>query len=586
MVFISDCLQCSLNKIEWAQIYWPKCEQKVAELQKCIYLASQKKKKYKTYYYQKILVNLPEARLLAVCRVTTENKGKRTGGVDKQIITSAKEKIQLSKKLKIDGKATPIRRLWIPKPGKSELRPLGIPTIKDRAKQMLLKLALEPEWEAKFEPSSYGFRPGRSCQDAIEHIFAAARYNGKGIVSGMDKWVLDADLRGCYDNIDHKYLLDKLETTPQFRKQVSAWLKAGIFEGYLTTKEYESIPTNQKGTPQGGIISPLLANIALDGLEMHLKNWNEKLPDSSGKDYHPDRRRSQIMYVRYADDFVVIYKDKARIEQAKQVIEEWFKNNSKLEIAEGKTSIKPLSKGFSFLGFRIIAVKRNNQARAKIYPSKESQLRFQKKIHDIFSTRKASAQIDLIQKLAPVIIGWGNYYKYAECQDIFRRMDFILYNLIRSWAFRRHSSRIQAIKKYFPGNPTKWNGKIYEDRWVFKWKYINKKKEIQEYIIPKMSWISSSKFVKIKGTKSIYDGNYEYWLKRSKRFGPFTTRQKKLLVLQKHLCPICNTKINPFSTVEIDHIKGRSIKGAEKENNLQLVHIMCHKTKTKMEKNK
>ena len=194
-------------------------------------------------------------------------------------------RLKLVEKLKLSPKVRPTRRVWIPKPGTLEKRPLGIPTMEDRALQALVKLALEPEWEAKFEPNSYGFRPGRSCQDAIGAIFIA--------INQKAKYVLDADIAKCFDRIDHEALLNKLNTFPTIRRQVRAWLKAGVMDNmqYFDTSE---------GTPQGGVISPLLANIALHGMEERIKQYAETL---TGRKQH---NRNSLSLIRYADDFVIL----------------------------------------------------------------------------------------------------------------------------------------------------------------------------------------------------------------------------------------------------------------------------------------
>lgn len=206
-------------------------------------------------------------------------------------------------KFKLDGKAKPIRRVWIPKPGQVEKCPLGIPTIMDRAKPHLALLALEPEWEAVFEPNSYGFRRGRSCHDAIEAIFLYLRHR-------RTKYVFDADIRQCFDRIDHSALLNKLNTFPQMEPQVEAWLKAGILEGYANNpKSYGNVSRNDMGTPQGGVISPLLANVALHGLESHLKEFCSKIDTKIFKTIKRGykSRADACGVVRYADDFVIIH---------------------------------------------------------------------------------------------------------------------------------------------------------------------------------------------------------------------------------------------------------------------------------------
>ncbi|MGK7893151.1 MAG: reverse transcriptase N-terminal domain-containing protein, partial [Xenococcus sp. (in: cyanobacteria)] len=229
---------------KWDEINWRKLERSVFKLQKRIYKAAKQGNTKVVRRLQKLLINSWSAKCLAVRRVTQLNQGKRTAGVDGVKALSPVARIKLVGRLKIGSKAQPLRRIWIPKPGKTEKRPLGIPTIHDRALQTLAKMALEPEWEAKFEPNSYGFRPGRSCHDAIEAIWVS--------INKMPKYALDGDIQQCFDRINHKKLLDKLNTSPTLRRQIRAWLKAGVLDGK------NLFPTNE-GTPQGGTISPLLA---------------------------------------------------------------------------------------------------------------------------------------------------------------------------------------------------------------------------------------------------------------------------------------------------------------------------------------
>jgi RNA-directed DNA polymerase len=224
------------------------------------------------------------ARALSVRRVTQDNQGKKTAGVDGIKSLTPKQRLNLVGNLKLGSKVSPTRRVWIPKPGTEEKRPLGIPTMKDRALQALVKLALMPEWEARFEPNSYGFRPGRSCQDAIEAIFLS--------INKKPKYVLDADIAKCFDRINHETLLQKLNTFPTIRRQIRAWLKAGVMDG-------KQLFTTSEGTPQGGVISPLLANIALHGMEERIKQYAETLKGSKRNN------RWSLSLIRYADDFVI-----------------------------------------------------------------------------------------------------------------------------------------------------------------------------------------------------------------------------------------------------------------------------------------
>src|SRR4028118_133308 len=246
------------DTLEWRDIPWKKLEKCVFKLQKRIYRAASRGDVKTVRKLQKTLMRSWSAKCLAVRRVTQDNQGKKTAGVDGIKSLSPVQRLALVKRLKISRKASPLRRVWIPKPGTDEKRGLGIPTTHDRALQALVKLALEPEWEARFEPNSYGFRPGRSCHDAIGAIFNA--------VSQKSKYVLDADIAKCFDRINHKALLEKLNTFPTIRRQVRAWLQAGVMDGK------ELFPTRE-GTPQGGVISPLLSNIALHGMEYRIKEY-------------------------------------------------------------------------------------------------------------------------------------------------------------------------------------------------------------------------------------------------------------------------------------------------------------------------
>ena len=247
-----------LGRITWQNVKWRRAKNTVTKLQRKIFQAALENTKEKPHIYQKRLLESDSAKLLAVRKVTQDNRGKKTPGIDGIKFLNPEERLKLAKEIRIDGKTSPIRRVYIPKPGTDEKRPPGIPTIRDRAKQALVKMTLEPEWETKFEPNSYGFRPGRRAHDAFEAIHHTLRATGK--------FVLDADISKCFDKINHDQLLNKLDTLPEMSNQIKVWLKAGVSDkgAYLPTST---------GTPQGGVISPLLSNIALHGMETHLKNW-------------------------------------------------------------------------------------------------------------------------------------------------------------------------------------------------------------------------------------------------------------------------------------------------------------------------
>lgn len=298
---------------EWKHINWRKLERRVFKLQKRIYKASLRGDVKAFRRLQKTLMNSWAAKCLSVRRVTQDNQGKKTAGVDGVKSLSPEARLKLVAKLKPNLKVKPTRRVWIPKPGTEEKRPLGIPVMNDRALQALFKLALEPEWEARFEPNSYGFRPGRSCHDAIEAIFNA--------IVQKSKYVLDADIAKCFDRIDHEALLRKLNTFPTIRRQVRAWLKAGVMDGK------QLFPTSE-GTPQGGVISPLLANIALHGMEIRIKEFAKTLDmkKSTGKGQLSWQVKTKgLSLIRYADDFVILHEDITVVQRCREIISEWLK---------------------------------------------------------------------------------------------------------------------------------------------------------------------------------------------------------------------------------------------------------------------
>jgi RNA-directed DNA polymerase len=343
---IPICIGVELN-LQWSEIPWKQVEKRVYKLQKRIYQASSRGDVKTVRGLQRLLMKSWSAKTLAVRRVSQDNQGKNTAGVDGVKSLTPKQRINLVTNLKIGVKAKPTRRVWIPKPVREERRPLGIPTIEQRALQALVKLGLEPEWEARFEPNSYGFRPGRSCQDAIKAISQA--------ITQKAKYVLDADISKCFDRIHHEQLLLKLNTFPTLRRQIRAWLKAGVMDGQ------ELFPTDE-GCPQGGVISPLLANIALHGMEERIKTLAETFSmkyHSRNKQISKRDKRSSVSLIRYADDFVIIHEDVNAVQKCKEVILEFLRDMG-LELKPSKTRLvhtlqdfdgeKP---GFDFLGFNI-----------------------------------------------------------------------------------------------------------------------------------------------------------------------------------------------------------------------------------------
>jgi len=567
----------------WKDINWSLTDKRIFRYQTRIYKAARDGNISKVKCLQKRLLKSPDAKLIAVRRVTTLNKGKTAPGIDGQIYVTDIEKIKLVKRLRLDGKALPIRRVYIPKPGKSEKRPLGIPTVGDRAKQALCKLALEPEWEARFEINSYGSRPGRNCQDAMEAIFTSLRNHSND--KGYHKYVLDADISKCFDQIDHTYLLEKLNTLPEIEAQVKAWLKAGIMEEFSKTKQWNDIPENQKGTPQGGIISPLLSNIALHGMEEHMKDWICTKPSfAKTNKYSKIAKRKSLSIIRYVDDFVIIHKDENIIREAKAEISKWLWDGPRLVLSEEKTAIRNTNKSFDFLGFTCITITRGSSTRAKIYPSRLSQARLLLKVRQIVINNRNASSYNLINLLRPVIIGWANYFRFSECSSIFSKLTHLIFQKLRAWVFRRdtRNGKKEVKQRYFPSNKTYlFDGTKHQDNWVLHGKQLGKLEIGKENWLPHLSWVKSRKWVKILGDYSPYNGDNLYWGKRTINKGTWNIRQRKLIKSQKGCCPYCKTPFLIDSVVEIDHIIPSSKGGKDVYSNLQLLHKHCHILKTR-----
>jgi RNA-directed DNA polymerase len=551
--------------VDWTQINWNKIQRRVYRLQKRIYKASMRGDVIAVRLLQKTLLRSWSAKLLATRRVTQDNQGKKTAGVDGIKNLTPKQRLELTQRLNLTGKSKPTRRVWIPKPGKSEKRPLGIPTMLDRALQALAKLALEPEWEAKFEPNSYGFRPGRSCHDAIQAIFDA--------IKQKSKYVLDADIAQCFDKINHDKLLQKVNTFPTLNRQLKAWLKSGVMDnGIFEETAY--------GTPQGGVISPLLANIALHGMEKLIKEYAATL---KGR-----KRENQwaLSLIRYADDFVILHESLEVVLKCKELISNWLKEIG-LELKPSKTKITHTlneyegNKGFDFLGFNIRQYPTGKFHSSKspngktlgfktlIKPSDESIKNHLKKLKEIITSHKAAPQIALIGKLNPVIRGWCNYYSTVVSKEIFSKCSSQLYLKLKAWAKFRHPAKSwQWISKKY------WHS-INNNNWMF----ATKTKEGYHKLIDHDE-TPIIRQVKVKGNVSPFDGNWVYWSSRMGKKPLVSIKISTLLKKQKGKCTICNQYFTEDSILEIDHIIPKKLGGKDDYRNLQLLHRHCHDKKT------
>ncbi|HEY0689404.1 MAG TPA: group II intron reverse transcriptase/maturase [Kribbella sp.] len=498
------------DALDWQSIEWQRVEDTVRRLRQRIFTASQAGDLKKVRNLQKLMLRSRANALMGVRRVTELNAGRDTAGIDGKVVFLPQAKTDLVDWVQhraTPWKPKPVKRVYIPKAG-GKRRPLGIPVIADRCLQAVTLNALEPEWEAKFEPKSYGFRPGRGCHDAIVAIHTTA--SG---VNAKRRWVLDADLTSAFDRIDHQHLLDSLGTFPG-RGRVTQWLTAGVVEKGRFT------PTDA-GTPQGGVISPVLLNIALHGMEQAAGVRYQARGCEAGR-----LARDSPVLVRYADDLLALCHTRDQAEQVKARLAVWLAARG-LQFNEDKTRIVHLDQGCDFLGFEI----RRFHGKLLTKPSKAALRRIRERLSAEVRSLRGSNADAVISRLNPIIRGWTAYYRIGVSKRAFASLDAHVWRLVYKWATFTHSNKSKrwVIARYFG-----MFNKSRQDRWVFGDRHSG-------FYLRRFSWTPIVRHRLVPGTASPDDPALaNFWAERRRRNRPplgMTTL--RLLQAQNGRCPLC-----------------------------------------------
>ncbi|HDJ1442392.1 TPA: group II intron reverse transcriptase/maturase [Serratia rubidaea] len=530
--------------VGWHSIKWDECHKRVRGLQIRIAKATKDQQWRKVKSLQRMLVRSFSAKSVAVKRVT-ENTGKKTPGVDGETWSTPAEKWLAVSRLKRTGyKPKPLKRVNIPKQN-GKTRPLGIPTMLDRAMQALYLLALEPVSETTADRNSYGFRPMRSTADAIRqtHI-VLCRWD-------TAEWILEGDIKGCFDNISHHWLLANI---PMDKQILSKWLNAGYMDKGQLNPTYA-------GTPQGGIISPVLANMALDGLEDELEAYFGEKSSREGK-------RNKINYVRYADDFVITGASRELLEGKVKPVVEAFMAERGLTLSVEKTKVTHITEGFDFLGQNV----RRFGRKVLVRPSKKNLASFLAKIRNMIKENKAVPAWQMIRMLNPLIRGWVNYHRHVAAKESFSYVDHHIWASLWRWCVRRHphQGKLWVKQKYFRRIATR------------DWYFSDQDPQGKLVTLYKADETPIKRHVKIRGNANSYDPADEcYFEQRIERVWRSTHQGKEKMRIiwqrQQMKCPLCKQYITHETGWHIHHIIERCRGGDDRQSNLAMLHPNCHR---------
>jgi RNA-directed DNA polymerase len=540
----------------WDFVEWRKANRVVTNLRQRIFRAARANDPRKVRSLQKLMLRSRSNILMSVRRVTQVNAGKNTPGVDKVLVKTPVARGKLVDQLATfqPWRARPVRRVYIPKKSDSnQRRPLGIPTIMDRCLQAMVKNALEPAWESRFEGSSYGFRPGRNAHDAIAKIYSLARPNKR------KKVVVDADIKGAFDNLGQDYLLQALGDVPG-KALIKQWLKAG----YLEEGTYHDTPT---GTPQGGVISPLLLNVALHGMEAALDVTHNARGYINGK----------RAVVRYADDFVVFCEtEEDALAVRERILPEWLAERG-LSLSTKKTRIVHLTEGFDFLSFNVRHYPCPQTSRSGhkllIKPSKQAVLGKVRELRDAWLALRGHSVAAVLWKLNPIIRGWANYYRRVVSSRVFSKLDDWMFRRAYRYARRTHPNKSGGwIRQRYWGQ---WN-KDRDDQWVFG------DKDSGRYLL-KFSWFKIERHALVRGTASPDDPELrDYWWERQKvNAKHLSAGDLDMANDQGWVCRICGMHLLNGEELHRHHTVARVMGGSDARSNRELVHLYCHQQETK-----